>query len=82
MEYNLEALNWISGYDLTNKEIMLKQEIISVSIISDVSDDWKPRLYIYKLDGKEESYVIDYEPYYQYLRLKKIQKIINNFGIK
>lgn len=82
MDINIDALNWITNYDLTNRFTLDKHNIKTVTIVSDHNNVLLPKLFILKYDGKEESYIIDYEPYYQHLRLKKIQKIINKFGIK
>ena len=81
MEINYDGLKFISGYDLSKDEENLKRQgIASISLISDVSGDWKPRIYIKKFDGGEESYVVDYEPYYQHIRKLKLQKIINKIN--
>lgn len=83
MDYNIDGLSWITGYDLSkNEETLKKQGIKSVSLISDVSGDWKPRIHIKMFDGTEESYIVDYDSYYEHLRKEKLLQIINKLNGK
>lgn len=80
MDINIDALNWITGYDLTNQKTMLKHNIKNVNIV--VDNILLPSLFITKFDGTTEKYIINYNKYYEYLRNKKLQKIIHKIGTK
>lgn len=52
MDINIDALNWITGYDLTNQKTMLKHNIKNVNIV--VDKILLPSLFITKFDGTTE----------------------------
>jgi hypothetical protein len=79
MEYNLDGLMYITGYDLSNKDKMCDQNIKSVSLITEPS--FKSRLVITKIDNTEETFDIDYTEYYLHLRKLKINKIMKKINL-
>lgn len=76
-------IKYISGYDISTEEELLKQNIRSVTIISE--KNWKPRLIITNYDETQK--YIDLDPieidnYFTIIRRKKIENLMKKFNEK